>query len=83
MSFHEYAEVLRNTKYRQIRSTLTNFKDGRCAVGVLAEYMQADHRFAYSMVANRLGYEHLARLLDWNNEGLTFDQIADKLDEME
>jgi hypothetical protein len=85
-----FSEILREyrKKFKQVRERYTNGQNGRCELGVLMSYFGWD-RSVYLDVANGLiaAADELNRaginedlLIELNDAGWTFDEIADHLE---
>lgn len=81
---HEFAQVLRTTRFKQIKTQPTDGKDGRCALGVIAEYLgriRNDYGCDYHNISKELGFG-CDEIWGRNDSGLSFEQIADWLDSL-
>lgn len=74
------SDILRTCgkKFKQIRGRYTDDENGRCVFGVLMDY----HNRSLGWVCNRFGIDRdlYTRMIDMNDEGKTFDEIADYLE---
>ena len=85
------SQILRvyGKQFRQITERYSDGRNGRCAIGVLMSYFGWDGRVDLNTANDLLAavdiLEHVGidydLLIDLNDSGLTFDQIADYLDE--
>lgn len=90
-SLHEFAQILRTTKFKQIRNRLRDSENGRCAIGVIADH--------YGFLGkNQCGYVfgEVDKMVEWEGPGTftsfiadrndtdkwSFDEIADWLDKL-
>ena len=85
------SQILRvyGKQFRQITERYSDGRNGRCAIGVIMSYFGWDGRVDLNTANDLLAavdiLEHVGidydLLIDLNDSGLTFDQIADYLDE--
>src|SRR5687768_7555357 len=87
------ADILRThgKKFKQIQNHYSDGKNGRCVIGVLYSYFGWDGKLSVGSLRdpNRKTEELLSDFIIWrdvinmNDHGRTFDQIADWLDSIE
>jgi hypothetical protein len=85
------SQILRiyGKKFKQIQLQYSDGHDGRCALGVIMSYFgwngkdnsQAPRKLSYALI--ELGFADIDQnlLIEMNDSGYTFDEIADYLDE--
>lgn len=84
------SDILRvyGKQFRQIQSRYSDGENGRCTIGVIMSYFGWDGRVDFDTVYDLLiasdvlkhAYIDEDLLIDMNDSGLTFDEIADYLD---
>ena len=89
------AQILRThgKQFHQIRGMLSDGHNGRCALGVILDYVGGpsdktgwnidDHckkTSLYHKIKNALGEHNMSSVIEMNDHGNTFDEIADWLD---
>ena len=87
------SQILRvyGKQFRQIQSRYSDGKNGRCAIGVIMSYFGWDGRVnfdtAYDLLvaSDVLKYADIDEdlLIDMNDSGMSFDEIADYLDRID
>jgi hypothetical protein len=86
------SQILRiyGKQFTQIREQYTDGVNGRCAVGVIMSYYgwdgkcctNAERRLYAAMVALRRAGINKESLIELNDSGMTFDEIADYLEQI-
>jgi hypothetical protein len=84
------SQILRvyGKQFRQIQSRYSDGKNGRCAIGVIMSYFGWDGRVDFDTVYDLLIASDVLKradidedlLIDMNDSGYTFDEIANYLD---
>ena len=80
------SQILRNygKQFTEIRERYSDGHNGRCAIGVLMSYLGWDGRVNFDTANYLLAVsdvlKHADILVDLNDSGLSFDEIADYLD---
>ena len=87
------SEILRTygKQFRQIQSQYSDVNDGRCAIGVVMSYFGWDGGGNFETVNSLLAAADTLKqagideelLIDLNDSGFTFDEIADYVNELE
>ena len=87
------SQILRTygKQFRQIQLRYSDENNGRCAIGVLMSYFGWDGRIDLNTandllaIANKLKYANIDYdlLIDLNDSGMSFDEIADYLDKVD
>jgi hypothetical protein len=85
------SQILRayGKQFKQIREQYTDGINGRCAMGVIMSYYgwdgkcctNAERRLYSALVALRRAGINKESLIELNDSGMTFDEIADYLDQ--
>lgn len=83
----EFARVLRTTKFEQIQFQLSFGKNGRCAIGVIAERLECMSGITedtINLIVQAYGVDRgiLNDILYLNDSGSSFEQIADWLEKI-
>ena len=86
------SQILRRygKKFRQVRKRYSDGHDGRCAMGVIMSYYgwngkddsQAASKLLGTLIALRYAGIDKNLLIELNDSGLSFDEIADYLDKI-
>lgn len=84
------SQILRiyGKQYTQITERYSDGQNGRCAIGVIMSYFGWDGRVDFDTANNLLAASDVLKhagidedlLIDLNDSGFTFDEIADNLD---
>lgn len=84
------SQILRNygSNFTQIRKRYSDGRNGRCAIGVIMSYFgwngkddgEASKRLLATLVALRQAGINKESLIEMNDSGKTFDEIADYLE---
>lgn len=82
---HEFAQILRTTKFKQIYFQLSFGENGRCAIGVIAEHLGCVSGItedAINLIAQTYGVDRriLNHILYLNDSASSFEDIADWLE---
>ena len=75
-------------RFRQVKKLYSDEPDGRCAIGVIMEYYGWDGKHNSDMTKSLLATYHALKkanisddiIIELNDSGVTFDEIADFLD---
>ena len=78
-------------QFRQIQSRYSDGKNGRCAIGVIMSYFGWDGRVDFDTAYDLLVASEVLKhadidedlLIDMNDSGMSFDEIADYLDRID
>jgi hypothetical protein len=86
------SQILRiyGKQYTQITERYSDNQNGRCAIGVIMSYFGWDGRVDIGTANDFLAASHALKhagieedlLIEMNESGLTFDEIADNLDKV-
>ena len=85
------SQILRTygKQFKQIHMQYSDRRNGRCAIGVIMSYYGWDGRIDFDTANNLLAASDMLKhvdidedlLIDLNDSGFTFDEIADFLDQ--
>jgi hypothetical protein len=85
------SQILRTygKQFKQIHMQYSDGRNGRCAIGVIMSYYGWDGRIDFDTANNLLAASDMLKhvdidedlLIDLNDSGFTFDEIADYLDQ--
>jgi hypothetical protein len=75
-------------QFRQVKKLYSDEPDGRCAIGVIMEYYGWDGKHNSNMTKSLQATHHALKkanisdniIIELNDSGVTFDEIADFLD---
>jgi hypothetical protein len=87
------SQILRvyGKQFRQVESRYSDGKNGRCAIGVIMSYFGWDGRVNFDTAYDLLVASDVLKhadieedlLIDMNDSGMSFDEIADYLDRID